>query len=159
MDDGKLGVIDFGAVDRIEGGFHKEIGRLMRIGTLGDPEQILQACKDEGMIRPGVEIKAEDLAAFIEPLAVPLVSETFRFTREWLRDQAVRVTDLRPNNVVRFLDLPNDYVLVHRTIALGTGVLCQLEAEGPYRAEAVRWVPGFAPDVIEAPETGTPETA
>ncbi|GAA3198824.1 AarF/ABC1/UbiB kinase family protein [Actinocorallia longicatena] len=151
MDDGRLGVIDFGAVDRIEGGFHKEIGRLMRIGTLGDADQILAACKAEGMVRPGVEIDAEDLAAFIEPLAVPLISDTFKFSREWLRDQAVRVTDLRPNNVVRFLDLPNDYVLVHRTIALGTGVLCQLEAEGAYRAEAIRWVPGFADDAIEGP--------
>ncbi|GAB3664220.1 AarF/ABC1/UbiB kinase family protein [Actinocorallia lasiicapitis] len=151
MDDGRLGVIDFGAVDRMEGDSHKALGRLMRIGTLGDPDQILQACREQGFIREGVEVDAADLAAFLEPLAVPLISETFKFSREWLRDQAVRVTDLRPNNVVRFLDLPNDYVLVHRTVALGTGVLCQLEAEGPYRAGAIQWVPGFAPDAIEGP--------
>jgi predicted unusual protein kinase regulating ubiquinone biosynthesis (AarF/ABC1/UbiB family) len=144
FDDGRMGVIDFGAVDRIEGGFHREIGALMRIGTLGDPDMILAACKAEGIVRPGFEVGAEDLAAFIEPLAVPLIEDNFTFSREWLRDQAVRVTDLRPNNVVRYLDLPNDYVLVHRTIALGTGVLCQLEAEGNFRAEAVKWVPGFA---------------
>jgi len=144
FDDGRMGVIDFGAVDRIEGGFHREIGALMRIGTLGDPDMILAACKAEGIVRDGVEVGAEDLAAFIEPLAVPLIEDNFQFSREWLRDQAVRVTDLRPNNVVRYLDLPNDYVLVHRTIALGTGVLCQLEAEGNFRAEAVKWVPGFA---------------
>jgi hypothetical protein len=31
-------------------------------------------------------------------------------------------------------------------VAAGTGVLCQLEAEGPFRGEALRWVPGFADD-------------
>ncbi len=144
MDDGRLGVIDFGAVDRLEGGFQEEIGTLMRIGTLGDPEQIVAACRAEGIIREDVDVDAEQLAAFIEPMAVPLRSETFKFSREWLRDQAARVTDLRPDNVVRYLNLPKDYVLVHRTVGLGTGVLCQLEAEGPFRAEALTWVKGFA---------------
>jgi hypothetical protein len=32
----------------------------------------------------------------------------------------------------------------------GIGVLCQLECEGPFRAEVVRWVPGYAVD--EEPE-------
>jgi len=144
MDDGRLGVIDFGAVDRLEDGFQEEIGVLMRIGTLGDPDEIVEACRAEGIIREGVEIDAEQLAAFIEPMAVPLKSDTFKFSREWLRDQAARVTDLRPDNVVRYLNLPKDYVLVHRTVGLGTGVLCQLEAEGPFRGEALTWVKGFA---------------
>ena len=144
MEDGRLGVIDFGAVDRLEGGFQEEIGALMRIGTLGDPDMIVKACRAEGIIREGVDVDGEQLAAFIEPMALPLKSETFRFSREWLRDQAARVTDLRPDNVVRYLNLPKDYVLVHRTVGLGTGVLCQLEAEGPFRGEALAWVKGFA---------------
>ncbi len=144
MEDGRLGVLDFGAVDRLEGGFPEEIGALMRIGTLGDPDEIVEACRAEGIIREGVEVNGEQLAAFIEPMAVPLKSETFQFSREWLRDQAARVTDLRPDNVVRYLNLPKDYVLVHRTVGLGTGVLCQLEAEGPFRGEALAWVKGFA---------------
>ena len=144
MEDGRLGVIDFGAVDRLEGGFQEEIGALMRIGTLGDPDMIVKACRAEGIIREGVDVDGEQLAAFIEPMALPLKSETFQFSREWLRDQAARVTDLRPDNVVRYLNLPKDYVLVHRTVGLGTGVLCQLEAEGPFRGEALAWVKGFA---------------
>ncbi|GAA2722525.1 AarF/ABC1/UbiB kinase family protein [Actinocorallia aurantiaca] len=144
MEDGRLGVIDFGAVDRLEGGFQEGIGALMRIGTLGDPDMIVKACRAEGIIREGVDVDGEQLAAFIEPMALPLKSETFQFSREWLRDQAARVTDLRPDNVVRYLNLPKDYVLVHRTVGLGTGVLCQLEAEGPFRGEALAWVKGFA---------------
>jgi predicted unusual protein kinase regulating ubiquinone biosynthesis (AarF/ABC1/UbiB family) len=144
LDDGRLGVIDFGAVDRLPGGFHRRIGALMRIGTLLDIDEIVKALREEDFIREGVDVDPESLHAFIAPSAEPLIGETFKFSREWLRQQAARVTDLRPTNVVRQLNLPPSYVLIHRVVAAGTGVLCQLEAEGPFRAEALRWMPGFA---------------
>jgi predicted unusual protein kinase regulating ubiquinone biosynthesis (AarF/ABC1/UbiB family) len=146
LDDGRLGVIDFGAVDRLPGGFHRRIGVLMRIGTLLDIDQIMKALREEGFIREGVEIDAESLQSFIVPIAEPLIEDTFKFSREWLRQEFARVTDLRPTNVVRQLNLPPSYVLIHRVVAAGTGVLCQLEAEGPFRGEALQWVPGFAGD-------------
>ncbi|MCW2948772.1 MAG: hypothetical protein JWR24_5489 [Actinoallomurus sp.] len=146
LDDGRLGVLDFGAVDRLPGGFHRRIGVLMRIGTLLDIDQIEEALREEDFIRDGVDVDPESLHAFIAPIARPLIEDTFKFSREWLRQEAARVTDLRPTNVVRQLNLPPSYVLIHRVVAAGTGVLCQLEAEGPFRAEALRWVPGFADD-------------
>ena len=33
--------------------------------------------------------------------------------------------------------------LGYRVSTAGTGVLCQLEAEGPFRAEMIRWLPGY----------------
>ena len=146
LDDGRLGVIDFGAIDRLPGGFHRRIGVLMRIGTMGDVDQIEDALRDEGFIREGVDIDPESLRAFIAPVAEPLIEDTFKFSREWLRQEAARVIDLRPTNVIRQLNLPPSYVLIHRVVAAGTGVLCQLEAEGPFRGEALSWVPGFADD-------------
>jgi predicted unusual protein kinase regulating ubiquinone biosynthesis (AarF/ABC1/UbiB family) len=146
LDDGRLGVLDFGAVDRLPGGFHRRLGVLMRIGTLLDVDQIMEALREEGFIREGVEVDAESLRSFIVPIAEPLIEDTFKFSREWLRQEFARVTDLRPTNVVRQLNLPPSYVLIHRVVAAGTGVLCQLEAEGPFRGEALRWVPGFADD-------------
>ncbi|MFC7647925.1 hypothetical protein ACFQX6_51145 [Streptosporangium lutulentum] len=76
----------------------------------------------------------------MEPTAV----EEFTFSREWLQQQAATVTDLRPGNVVRQLNLPSSYVLIHRVHAAGTGVLCQLGATTRFRDEVIRWVPGFA---------------
>ncbi|WP_329241367.1 AarF/ABC1/UbiB kinase family protein [Actinoallomurus sp. NBC_01490] len=147
LDDGRLGVFDFGAVDRLPGGFHRRIGVLMRIGTLLDIDQIMKALREEDFIREGVEVDPESLRSFIVPIAEPLIEDTFKFSREWLRQEFARVTDLRPTNVVRQLNLPPSYVLIHRVVAAGTGVLCQLEAEGPFRGEALRWVPGFADEV------------
>ncbi|URM99496.1 AarF/ABC1/UbiB kinase family protein [Actinomadura madurae] len=146
LDDGRLGVLDFGAVDRIPGGFQRRLGLLLRIGTMADIDEVEEALRREDFIREGVQIDAESLQAFLAPITEPFINETFKFNREWLRDMAARVTDLRPSNVVRQLNLPPEYVIIHRVLSAGTGVLCQLECEIPARAESLRWVPGFADD-------------
>ncbi|WUH97247.1 AarF/ABC1/UbiB kinase family protein [Spirillospora sp. NBC_00431] len=146
LDDGRLGVLDFGAVDRIPGGFQRRLGLLLRIGTMADIDEVEEALRREDFIREGVDVDADSLQAFLAPITEPFVTETFRFSREWLRDMAARVTDLRPGNVVRQLNLPPEYVIIHRVLSAGTGVLCQLECEIPARAESLRWVPGFADD-------------
>jgi hypothetical protein len=43
-------------------------------------------------------------------------------------------------------------VLIHRVSTAGIGVLCQLECEGPFRAEVIRWVPGYADEGSAQPE-------
>ncbi|WP_344589905.1 ABC1 kinase family protein [Actinomadura vinacea] len=144
MADGRLGVLDFGAVDRIPEDFQHRMGRLLRIGTMAEIDRIEDALRREDFIREGVDIDAESLQAFLAPITEPFVTETFKFNREWLRDMAARVTDLRPTNVVRQLNLPPEYVIVHRVLSAGTGVLCQLECEIPARAESLRWISGFA---------------
>ena len=88
----------------------------------------------------------EALRAFLAPLAEPSRVERFRFNREWLRGEATRVTDPRAANMTRRLNLPPSYVLIHRVSTAGIGVLCQLECEGPYRAEMLRWMPGYSDD-------------
>jgi predicted unusual protein kinase regulating ubiquinone biosynthesis (AarF/ABC1/UbiB family) len=145
LEDGRLGVLDFGAVDRLPDGFPPFIGRLLRIvhdgSDLGPAEQEL---RDQGFLRPGIEFDAEALRAFLAPLAEPSRVERFRFSREWLRGEATRVTDPRATNMSRRLNLPPSYVLIHRVSTAGIGVLCQLECEGPYRAEMIRWMPGYS---------------
>lgn len=144
LPDGRLGVLDFGAVDRIPGGFQRRLGLLLRIGTMAEIDEIMQALREEDFIREGVEVDPKALEAFLAPITEPFINETFRFNREWLRMMAAKVTDLRPSNVVRQLNLPPEYVIIHRVLSAGTGVLCQLECEIPARAECLKWVPGFA---------------
>lgn len=147
--DGRLGVLDFGAVDRIPGGFQRRLGLLLRIGTMADIGEIEEALRLEDFIREGVDVDADSLQAFLAPITEPFVTETFNFSREWLRAMAARVTDLRPSNIVRQLNLPPEYVIIHRVLSAGTGVLCQLECEIPARGESLKWVPGFADDADE----------
>src|SRR5499425_113958 len=150
--DGRLGVLDFGAVDRLPGGMPPFMGRLLRLvheGTdLGPAEREL---REQGFIKEGIEFDPEALRAFLAPLAEPSRVERFRFSREWLRGEATRVADPRAANVSRRLNLPPSYVLIHRVSTAGIGVLCQLEATAAFRAEVLRWIPGYGPaDAIDA---------
>jgi predicted unusual protein kinase regulating ubiquinone biosynthesis (AarF/ABC1/UbiB family) len=145
-DDGRLAVLDYGAVNRLPDGLPEPIGPIVRLALDGRAEDVLAALRAEGFVRSDVEVDADEVLGYVTPLLEPIRAETFHFTREWLRREAVRVADPRsPANALgRQLNLPPTYLLIHRVTLGGIGVLCQLGAEGPFRAEMERWLPGFA---------------
>jgi predicted unusual protein kinase regulating ubiquinone biosynthesis (AarF/ABC1/UbiB family) len=154
LDDGRLGVLDFGAVDRLPDGLPPFLGRLLRI--MHDPEPDLDEVERElranGFLRPGISVDLDALRAFLAPMAEPSSVETFKFSREWLRGAAAPVTDMGASNVSRRFNVPPSFVLIHRVSTAGTGVLCQLECEAPFRAEVLRWVPGYTDDPLASAE-------
>jgi predicted unusual protein kinase regulating ubiquinone biosynthesis (AarF/ABC1/UbiB family) len=143
--DGRLGVLDFGAVDRLPDGLPTIFGRLLRIMHEPDPDiaEVERELRAGNFLRDGISVDLIQLRAFLAPLAEPSSVETFRFSREWMREEATKVTDLSAASIPRKLNLPPSYVLIHRVSTAGIGVLCQLECEGPFRAEVLRWVPGY----------------
>ncbi len=160
LDDGRLGVLDFGAVDRLPSGLPPLFGRLLwLVHTDGDVATIEAELRENGFLRPDVRVDLHALRDFLAPLADPSRFETFKFSREWMREEAARVTDLRGANVARQLNLPPSYILIHRVSTAGIGVLCQLEAAGPFRAEVLRWMPGYGPVGPPADGTAAPASA
>jgi predicted unusual protein kinase regulating ubiquinone biosynthesis (AarF/ABC1/UbiB family) len=146
LPDGRLGVIDFGAVNRLPDGAPEPIGVIARLGLAGEADQVLALLRAEGFVKPTIQVDADAVLRYLRPLLEPVAQETFRFSREWLRHEAVRVGDPRSPaaQLGRQMNLPPSYLLIHR-VTLGTiGVLCQLGGEAPYRAEMERWQPGFA---------------
>jgi predicted unusual protein kinase regulating ubiquinone biosynthesis (AarF/ABC1/UbiB family) len=144
--DGRLGVIDFGAVARLPGGHPEPIGRLTRLALEGNAQEVLAGLRIEGFIRPDVEIDAQAVLDYVVPVLEPLRVDEFRFTRAWLRGEAARVAGPRSPayQLGRRLNLPPAYLLIQRVTMGSIGVLCQLEAKAPYRAIVDRWLPGFA---------------
>ena len=144
--DGRLGVIDFGAVARLPGGLPEPIGRLTRLALEGDAAGVLAGLRTEGFVRPEAQIDAERVLGYLRPMLEPLAADSYRFTREWMRAQAARIADPRTEvaQVGRQLNLPPSYLLIHRVTIGSIGVLCQLDAEAPYRRIVERWQPGFA---------------
>ncbi|MBV9097142.1 MAG: AarF/ABC1/UbiB kinase family protein, partial [Frankiaceae bacterium] len=104
------------------------------------------AFRAEGFVRPELEVDAQAVLDYLMPMLEPFRSDTFRFSRAWLRREAARVADPRSpaNHLGRQLNLPPTYLLIHRVTLGGIGVLCQLGTEAPFRAEMERWLPGFA---------------
>ncbi len=150
--DGRLGVLDFGAVDRLPGGFPPIFGRVLRLmHDGGDLAELEEEFRSHGYLRDGVSVDLAALRAFLAPLAEPSRAESFRFSREWLRTETAHASALRSSSVLRRLNLPPSYVLIHRVLASGLGVLCQLECQAPFRAEVLRWMPGYADPAEAAP--------
>jgi predicted unusual protein kinase regulating ubiquinone biosynthesis (AarF/ABC1/UbiB family) len=147
LPDGRLGVIDFGAVARLPGGHPEPIGRLVRLALAGDARGVAGGLRDEGFIKPDEEIDAEAVLNFLRPMIEPIAVERFKFTRAWIRGEATRLSSPRSAayQLSRKLNLPPSYLLIHRVTLGSIGVLCQLEAEAPYRAILEKWLPGFAP--------------
>ena len=151
--DGRLGVLDFGAVDRLPDGFPPIFGRVLRLmHEGGDLAKLEDEFRSHGYLRDGVSIDLTALRAFLVPLAEPSRAESFRFSREWLRSETIQASALRSSSVLRRLNLPPSYILIHRVLASGLGVLCQLECEVPFRAEVLRWMPGYADAAKPAPQ-------
>ena len=150
--DGRLGVLDFGAVDRLPDGFPPIFGRVLRLmHEDGELAKLEDEFRSHGYLRDGVGIDLTALRALLAPLAEPSKAESFRFSREWLRTETMQTSALRSSSVLRRLNLPSSYLLIHRVSATGLGVLCQLECEAPFRAEVLRWIPGYADTVKPVP--------
>ena len=146
LDDGRLGVIDFGAVARLPHGLPAVIGRLVRLALDGEADAVVDGLRAEGFIKPGVEVAARGVLDYLRPMLEPLYDAEFRFSRSWLRKEATRLADPRSPAYAlgRSLNLPPSYLLIHRVTLGSIGVLCQLEAQARYREIVERWQPGFA---------------
>ncbi|MGW5561165.1 ABC1 kinase family protein [Micromonospora sp. NPDC003944] len=147
LPDGRLGVIDFGAVARMPEGTPEPIGRIAAMALRGDADEVVAGLRSEGFIGSAEEIDAEGVLDFIRPMLEPIAADGFRFTRAWLRAEPGRLASPRSPTyqLSRQLNLPPSYLLIHRVTLGSIGVLCQLEAKAPYRSILERWLPGFAP--------------
>ncbi|MEC3978971.1 ABC1 kinase family protein [Amycolatopsis sp. H20-H5] len=145
-DDGRLCVIDFGGVARLPEGIPPHFGEMTRLALDGRSGELMELLRKSGFVRRDADLRAEDVLAYLAPFTEPLAGETFHFTRRWMQRQAGRVGDTRGPDfrVGRSLNLPPEYLMIHRVTAGSTGILCQLDAEIPARAIVEQWQPGFA---------------
>jgi predicted unusual protein kinase regulating ubiquinone biosynthesis (AarF/ABC1/UbiB family) len=146
LDDGRLGVLDFGAVGRLPGGLPEPVGRLTRLAIAGRAEEVVAGLRAEGFLRDDTPFDAAAVLDYLMPILEPVVAEEFRFTRAWLRGEAARIASPRSPafRLSRSINLPPAYLIIHRVTLGSIGVLCQLEARAPYRRIVERWLPGFA---------------
>ncbi|MCW2545519.1 MAG: transporter, ATP-binding protein, partial [Frankiales bacterium] len=145
LPDGRVGVLDFGAVKRLPDGIPAPLGRNAALVLNGDHQALYDGMIELGMLVPDAPVSPADLADYCTSMSEPFRHETFTFTRSWLRSEAVKLANPRSSTHIaaKHLMLPAEYLMVHR-VALGmVGLLCQLEATAPMRALEIRWSPGF----------------
>ncbi|GLW44609.1 ABC transporter ATP-binding protein [Streptomyces sp. NBRC 14336] len=144
----KLGVLDFGTVDRLPGGLPTPIGESLRMTLDGDAESVYELLCREGFVKESIALDPDAVLDYLLPIIEPAQVDAFTFTRGWMRSQAARVADPRSPayQLGKQLNLPPAYLLIHRVTLSTIGVLCQLGATVRLREELEEWLPGFVPE-------------
>ena len=151
LPDGRVGVLDFGAVKRLPGGIPAPMGHNAAMVLTEDHDALRAGMVEMGFLSADAPVTAAELADYLRSMSEPFRHDTFTFTRRWLRAEAVKLANPRSNAHVaaRHLDLPAEYLMIHR-VALGVvGLLCQLGATVPLRQLELRWSPGFRDAMAE----------
>ncbi|MFZ4374337.1 MAG: ABC1 kinase family protein [Mycobacterium sp.] len=146
MADGRMTVIDFGAVAPLPDGLPVEMGMMIRYALEKNYDLLLPAMERIGFIRAGeqlsVEAVDEMLAQYVEPVQVPV----FHYTRKWLQRHAAQNMERAPQQIkmARQMDLPASLAIPLRVIGSTVAISCQLDCHVPVASMAEELIPGFA---------------
>jgi len=143
--DGRLAMIDFGAVAALPDGFPPALARLFTLLARGDADGMLALLRAEGFA--GADVSADEVLRYVGALADPLRVERFHLHREWMRTQGDRVVNLRSRafwETGRRLALPPEHLLVVRVLSGWINILAQLDCTVGVRGIAREWIPHFA---------------
>ncbi|MEZ0053106.1 putative unusual protein kinase regulating ubiquinone biosynthesis (AarF/ABC1/UbiB family) [Mycobacterium sp. MAA66] len=143
--DGRMGVIDFGAVAPLPGGLPEALGRMTALARDKNYHDLLPTMEAAGFIQKGEQVSAEEIDDMLRQYVEPIKVDVFHFTRRWIQRMAAGQMDntVAQIKTARQLDLPPGLAIPLRVIASTVAICCQLDAHIPVKAMAVELVPGF----------------
>jgi predicted unusual protein kinase regulating ubiquinone biosynthesis (AarF/ABC1/UbiB family) len=146
LPEGKMGVLDFGAVAPLPGGIPVELGRVVRYSLEKDYDNLLPTMERLGFIQQGEQVSTRELDDMLRQYVEPLEVEVFHYSRKWLQKMAARNMDLSVDQIktARQMDIPAKLAIPMRVIASNVAISCQLDAHIPTKALALELIPGFA---------------
>ncbi|MGY1753794.1 ABC1 kinase family protein [Blastococcus sp. SYSU D01042] len=141
MDDGRLGVLDFGSNQPLPNGWPSGLGPLLAAGRDGDAAQLHRIAASASLLRPD-DVTPAALLTLLDPYLQPLRTDRYTFTRGWLQEQTRRASDPlgAAQRTQRKLTIPAHHLLVAAELV---GVLCSLNATVAVDSELRRWLPGY----------------
>jgi predicted unusual protein kinase regulating ubiquinone biosynthesis (AarF/ABC1/UbiB family) len=146
LPDGRMGVIDFGAVAPLPGGFPIELGMTIRLAREKNYDLLLPTMEKVGFIQKGQQVSVRDIDEMLRQYVQPVEVEVFHYTRKWLQKMTISQMDRSVSQIktARQMDLPPKLAIPMRVIASVAAILCQLDAHVPIRALSEELIPGFA---------------
>jgi len=145
MEDGRMGVIDFGAVAPLPGGFPMELGLTLRYAHDKNYDELLPTMEKAGFIQKGEQVSVREIDDMLRQYVEPVETEVFHYTRKWLQKMTAANMDRSVAQIktARQLDLPAKLAMPTRVIASTVAISCQLDAHVPVKALATELIPGF----------------
>ncbi len=147
----RMGVIDFGAVAPMPGGWPIELGQMLRYAVDKNYEKLLPTMQNVGFIQQGQQVSTEEIDDMLQQYVDPLQVPVFHYTRKWLQKMTTLELDKAAGQIkaARQMDIPPKLAIPMRVTASIVAISCQLDAHVPTQRIANEMVPGFAdPDAV-----------
>src|SRR5690606_6915305 len=126
LSDGRMGVIDFGAVAPLPGGFPIELGLMLRYALAKDYDNLIATMAKAGFIQPGGEVSIREIDEMLRQYVEPVEVDVFHFNRKWL--QRLTAVDMDRSvaqiKTARQMDLPRHLAIPMRVIASVVAISC-----------------------------------
>ncbi|WP_307828656.1 AarF/UbiB family protein [Antrihabitans sp. YC2-6] len=145
LDDGRLGIIDFGACAPLPDGLPIALGRMVRLASEERFDELIDLLQKNKFVLAGRTVTEREIDEYLRPFTDPIKSESFHFTRSWLQRVAGTAADFNSSQfkTARSLNLPPEYLMIFRVLLGGVGIATQLDAEADYMRILSEWLPGF----------------
>jgi predicted unusual protein kinase regulating ubiquinone biosynthesis (AarF/ABC1/UbiB family) len=145
--DGSVTFLDFGLVKRWSPGEWQRLAPCLDAILEQRPDCLVAAMESVQFLPAGHGLDAEDVAAYVSAPYIPYLTETFRFTRQFMKDTVATVSDVRgpSKRVVEQLNLPPSFVILDRVVWGVSALLGKLEVAAPWRAMLDEYRCGAAP--------------
>lgn len=133
LDDGTLGVLDFGSVGHPAGAFTDLFVRTFTFAAAGDLEGLRQMWLDAGMLVESTT--ADELVELLAIDLTPYYEDEFRFSSEWMTGRADGWADPAASmqNVGK-LTFPPGLLLEHRAVTGMLALITSIDATVDFRA-------------------------
>jgi predicted unusual protein kinase regulating ubiquinone biosynthesis (AarF/ABC1/UbiB family) len=145
---GGLGMLDFGAVAAVPGGIPAPFGQLAAAVLADDGPMAVRLAREVGVLAPDPVPDPRLILELLHPIVATAASESFTYSRPWLRGLMAHFTEPRFAPALRKLTPPREYALVWRATLSAAGLFSQLGATVPTRGFHLTYSPGFRDGIL-----------
>ena len=146
--DGDVTFLDFGLVKRWTPGEWEQLApSLDAIVVHRDPERLITAMEEVGFLRAGHGLAPQAVYDYVSTPYTPYLTDTFTFTREFVRDAMATIVDIKGPHaeVIEKLNMPPSFVILDRVVWGISAILGRLEVTAPWRAMLLEYRDGGPP--------------
>ncbi|MEY2581909.1 MAG: hypothetical protein QOE09_1758 [Ilumatobacteraceae bacterium] len=146
--DGDVTFLDFGLVKRWTPGEWEQLApSLDAIIVHRDPERLVSVMEDIGFLRANHGLAPQEVYDYVSTPYIPYLTDTFTFTREFVRDAMATIIDVKgPHaDVIESLNMPPSFVILDRVVWGVSAILGKLRVTAPWRAMLLEYRDGGEP--------------
>ena len=145
---GDVTFLDFGLVKRwTPGEWHQLAPSIDAIVVHRDPELLVSVMEEIGFLRAGHGLAAQQVYDYVSTPYTPYLTDTFTFTRAFVRDAMATIIDVKGPHaeVIEKLNMPPSFVILDRVVWGVSAILGKLEVTAPWRSMLLEYRDGGRP--------------